>query len=139
MQCKWDWTSSRIPCQHSIYLYNEMEYTPYKNIIYIDQIINDSNVQNSGTAIGLLEVGYQVIIKEWPFVKEAALVLEYASSYQNCLITFMAGLCNQKFYGQLFISAIVHSETQYGKSLLDAHFVTTNRHLINFTKTLQEN
>ena len=39
----------------------------------------------------------------------------------------------------VYFSNIVHSETQYGKSLLDAHFVTTNRHLINFTKTLQEN
>ena len=51
----------------------------------------------------------------------------------------MVGLFNQKFYNDIFISSIVHSETQYGKTLLDAHFATANRHLINFMKTWQEN
>ena len=51
----------------------------------------------------------------------------------------MIGLFNQKFYGELFISSIVHSETQYGKTLLDAHFATTNRHLLNFIKNFKDN
>ena len=79
------------------YLYDELESTPYKNIIYIDQIMNDSNVQDSGTVIGLLEVGFRAIIKELPFIKEATLISDNASSYQNHMITFMVALYNQKF------------------------------------------
>ena len=101
--------------------------------------MNDSNVQDSGIVAGLLKVGFQAIIKELPFIKEATLVSNNASSYQNYFTTFLVGLLNQKFFGELFISAIVHSETQYGKSLFDAHFATTNRHLLNFMKTWQEN
>jgi len=121
------------------YLYDDGDSLPYKNIIYIDQIMNDSNVQDSGTVVGMLEVGFEAIVKELSFIKQATLVSDNASSYQNHLITIMVGLLNQKFINQLFISAIVHSETQYRKTLLDAHFATTNRHLVNFMKTWQEN
>ena len=88
-----------------------------------------------GTVAGLLEVGFQTIIKELPFIKEATLVSDNASSNQNHLTTFLVGLLNQKFFGEISISAIVHSETHAGKSLLDAHFTTTNQHLLDFMKT----
>ena len=121
------------------YLFDDTESAPYKNIVYIDQIMNDSNVQDSATVCGMLEIGIEAIIKELPFIKEAVLVSDNASSYQNHIVTMMVGMFNNKFYDQFFISAIVHSETQYGKTLLDAHFATTNRHLINFMKTWRQN
>ena len=110
---------------------------PVRNIVYIDQILNDSNIQDSGIFIGLLEVGFQAIIKELPFIKEIVLVSDNATSYQTHFMTIMIGLYNQKFYGDFFISSIVHSETQYGKTLLDAHFATTNQHLLNFMKNFK--
>ncbi len=112
---------------------------PSKNIVYLDQILNDSNLQDSATVVGLLEVGTQAIIKELPFIKDAVLISDNASCYQNHLVTFMVGICHQKFHNYLFISAIVHSETQYRQTLLDAHFATANRHLLNFMETWQEN
>ena len=121
------------------YLFNETESAPYKNIVYIDQIINNSNVQDSATAVGMLEIGIEAILKELPFIKEEVLVSDNTSSYQNHLATMMVGMFNQKSYGQFFVPAIVHSKTQYGKTLLDAHFSTTNTHLITFMKTWQEN
>ena len=121
------------------YFYDHLENATHKNIVYLDQIMNDSNIQDSGTVIGLLEVGFQAIIKELPFITEAVLVSDNASSYQNHLLTFMIGIYNQKFEDKLFISSIVHSETQYGKTLLDAHFATTNRHLLYFMKNFKEN
>ena len=42
----------------------------------------------------------------------------------------MIAIYNQKFNGQFFIESFIHSETQDGKSLLDAHFATSNRHLL---------
>ena len=115
------------------------EQQPFKNIVYLDQLLNDTNLQDSGTVIGLLEVGIRVILKELSFIKDAVLISDNASCYQNHLLTFMVGIYNQKFYNDIFISSIVHSETQYRKTLLDAHFATANKHLINFMKTWQEN
>ena len=107
--------------------------------IYLDEIMNDSIIQDSGTVIALLEVGLPAIIKELPFITEAVLVSDNTSSYQNHLLTFMIRIFNQKFYQKLFISSIVHSETQYKKNLLDAYFATTNQHLLNFMKNWKEN
>ena len=101
--------------------------------------MNDSDAQDSATVVGMLEVGIEAIIKELPFIKNAVLVSDNTSSYQNHLVTMMVGMFNQKFYDQFFVSATVHSETRYGKTLLDAHFATTNGHLINFMKTWREN
>ena len=54
-------------------LFDENDFLPYQNIVYIDQVMNDSNVQDSGRVAGLLEVGFQAIIKEMPFIKKATL------------------------------------------------------------------
>ena len=51
----------------------------------------------------------------------------------------MIAIFNQKFDNEFFISDFVHTETQDGKSLLDAHFATSNRHLLNFMKTWRDN
>ena len=76
-------------------LFDENNSLPYRNIFYINQIMNDSNVQDSGTVAGLLEVGFQDITKEMPFIKEATtLVSDNASSYQNHFTTFLVGLLN---------------------------------------------
>ena len=45
------------------YLFDDTESAPYKNIVYIDQIMNDSNVQDSATVCGMLEIGIEAIIK----------------------------------------------------------------------------
>ena len=48
----------------------EKDEESVRNIVYIDQILNNSIIQDSGTVIGLLEVGFQAIIKELvPFIK----------------------------------------------------------------------
>ena len=91
------------------------EQQPFKNIVYLDQILNDTNLKDSGTVVGLLEVGIHAIIKELPFIKDAIVISDNASCYQNHLLTFMVGLYNQKFYNDIFISSIVHSESQYRK------------------------
>ena len=118
-----------------IYLFDDIESALYKKIVYVDQIVNNSNVQISAKVVGMLEIGFDTIIKELPFIKEAVLVSDNTSSHWNHLVTMMVGMFNQKFYGPLFILSIVHSKTQYGRTLPDAHFATTNRHLTNFMKT----
>ena len=112
---------------------------PYRNIVYIDQILNDDNKQDALTVVGLLEIAISTIILELPFIKEAILTSDNATCYQNHLVTLMIGVFNTKYHKQFFISSFHHSETQDGKSLLDAHFATSNRHLLTFMKTWRNN
>jgi len=112
---------------------------PYKNIVYLDQILSETNMQNAMTVVALLETAIATIISELPFLKEAIITSDNATCYQNHFVTFMMAIFNKKFHGQFFIESFLHTETQDGKSLLDAHFATSNRHLLTFVKTWRTN
>ena len=64
-----------------IYLFDDIESALYKKIVYVDQIVNNSNVQISAKVVGMLEIGFDTIIKELPFIKEAVLVSDNTSSH----------------------------------------------------------
>jgi len=97
-------------------------------------------MQNAMTVVALLETAIATIISELPFLKEAIITSNNASCYQNHFVTFMMAIFNKKFHGQFFIESFLHTtETQDGKSLLDAHFATSNRHLLTFMKTWRTN
>ena len=115
------------------------EGSPYKNIVYLDQILSETNMQNALTVVALLETGISTIISELPYIKEAVITSDNATCYQNHFLTFMMAVYNKRFSGQFFIKSFLHTETQDGKSLLDAHFATSNRHLLNFMKTWRTN
>lgn len=115
------------------------EGAPYKNIVYLDQILSETNMQNALTVVGLLETGIATIVSELPYIKEAVITSDNATCYQNHFVTFMMAIFNKKFSGQFFIKSFLHTETQDGKSLLDAHFATSNRHLLTFMKTWRTN
>ena len=59
---------------------------PFKNIVYIDQILNNTNLQDSGIVVGLLEDGICALRKELPFIKDAVLISDNASCYKESLI-----------------------------------------------------
>ena len=122
-----------------IYYQLDDDGNPYKNIVYLDQIMNDTNKQDGTAVVALLEVAITAIISELPFMKEAIITSDNATCYQSHFVTFMMSIYNKKFEGKFFISAFVHTETQDGKSLLDAHFATSNQHLILFMKTWHSN
>ena len=115
------------------------EGEPYRNIVYLDQILTDTNQQDAGMVVALLEIAITTIITELSFIKQAIITSDNASCYQNHFVTFMIAIYNQKFYGQFFIESFIYSETQDGKSLLDAHFATSNRYLFVFMKTWRTN
>ena len=60
-------------------------------------------------------------------------------SYQNPQVMFGLHILNVKYRDQIFISDYTHSETQDGKTLLDAHFASMNRHLLSFMKMYKKN
>ena len=105
-----------------------------KNIVYIDQILESSNKQDGMMVISLLEAALVAINDQLPFINEIILQSDNAMSYQNPQVLFGIHLLNMKYHNNIYISEFTHSETQDGKTLLDAHFASMNKHLLSFMK-----
>ena len=115
------------------------QYYTQKYIIYIDQVLKDGAKQDSMTVISLLESALQVIYNEFPFINEVILQSDNASTYQNHNVLIGIHLLNIKFFKKVFVSEYLHSETQDGKTILDAHYGTCVRHLKKFMKVWRPN
>ena len=110
-----------------------------KYIIYIDQVLKDGAKQDSMTVVTLIESMLQVIYNEFPFINEVILQSDNASTYQNHNVLLGIHLLNIKFINKVFVSEYLHSETQDGKTILDAHYGTCVRHLKKFMKVWRPN
>ena len=55
------------------------EGAPYKNIVYLDQILSGTNIQNALTIVALLDTGITTIISELPCIKEAVITSDNAT------------------------------------------------------------
>ena len=75
------------------YLLDE-DNNPYKNIVYLDQILSDTDKQDGPTVVAQLEVAICTIIHELSFIKEAFITLDAETLYQNHLLTFMIAIFN---------------------------------------------
>ena len=112
---------------------------PKKYIVYIDQVLEDGNRQDGLIVISLIESALVGIHDQLPFINEIIIQSDNANQYQNPLLILSLHLINMKMKNKIFISEYIHSETQDGKTILDAHFATTNRHILRFMKIWREN
>ena len=110
-----------------------------KHIIYIDQILEDGNKQDGLVVISLIESAVTAIHEHLPFINSIIIQSDNANQYQNAYLILGIHLINMNMKGKIFISEFIHSETQDGKTILDAHFATTNRHLMVFMKIWRVN
>ena len=103
-----------------------------KHIVYIDQILEDCNKQDGATVLSLLEAALLVINDELPFIRNIIMQSDKANMLQNPHVVFGIHMLNCKYKNKIFVLEFIHSETQDGKTLLDAHFASTNKHLKSF-------
>ena len=61
-----------------------------------------------------------------PFVNEIIVQSDNATTFQNGHIVFGVHLLNIKMQGNISIADFIHTEIQNGKTILDAHFASTN-------------
>ena len=87
----------------------------------------------------MLELVIVAIYHELPFIQEIGLQSDNANCYQNQFLHFGIALFNLKFCGRIFIRYYIHTETQDGKSSLDAHFACAMRFLSRFMQTWYRN
>ena len=118
---------------------NEPVMAAKKYIVYVDQILEESNRQDGLVVISLIEAAVVAIHDQLPFISSLIIQSDNANQYQNPHLILGLHLVNMKMHRKIFISEYIHSETQDGKTILDAHFATTNRHLITFMKIWRQN
>ena len=106
--------------------------TPQRYTLYIDQIIINGNKQDTNTVVALLKCTLMQLSDDLPFITEVILQSDNAHCYQNSSLLVAIAVLNDKFKNKIFVSQFIHSKTQDGKTILDAHFATAMRHLATF-------
>ncbi len=117
---------------------NDLYYAK-KYLVYVDQILTNSNKQDGMSVIALLESCLTSLHSQLPFISQLTIQSDNATTYQNGHLIVGIHLLNMKMKGKVFVNDFIHSETQHGKTILDAHFASTNRHLKNFMLTYTQN
>ena len=107
--------------------------------VYMDQILADGNRQDSVCVASLLDAALKQISIDLPFISEITLQSDNANSYQNTFLICAIALLNSCYQGVLRIKTFIHTETQDGKTVLDAHFARCMRFLSHFMKTWKRN
>lgn len=147
---KWHFGKRGISWHGILFVYYKMinELQPdgsYKRVpkkveVYLDQILSKGSKQDVYTVLSLLEIALMSIVVHFPHIRKVSMQSDNATSYQNNFLIFGISYLNYIFkkYG-LKIFEYLHTETQDGKSLLDAHFAKAARFLRNFLKNFRHN
>ena len=92
---------------------------PFLNKLYLDHIVDNENKQDKLAVISILEAVILAIRKHLPNIDQIILQSDNAGCYQTY---------------PMLMSRIIHTETQDGKSVLDAHFARSMQHIISLCK-----
>ena len=114
--------------------------TPKKYTVYLDQIVSDGNKQDSLSVYSLLDAALAQISNELPFISSIILQTDNAKSYNNTFLLCAIPLLNVVYQPKgLGIIEFIHTETQDGKTILDAHFARCMKFINHFMSTCVRN
>lgn len=91
-----------------------------ENRVYVDHISDGDSKQDREAVVSVIEAILMRIRKDLPHISTIVLQSGNASCYQNALVVLM--LPHLSVAHGIRISRFIHTETQDGKSVLDAHF-----------------
>lgn len=101
--------------------------SPREEKQYYDHLCSTDNKQNKGAVVSLLEAAMIAIKRDLPVVSELVVQSDNASNYQNtCMILLLPVIGAAHGF---WIKRYIHTETQDGKSVLDAHFAQAGRQI----------
>jgi hypothetical protein len=93
---------------------------PVENKVYLDQISNGDNRQDKEAVIALLEALMLSLKRSLPTIITISVQSDNASCYQNALVIALLPVIGA-VHG-IHVERFIHTDTQDGKSMLDAHF-----------------
>ena len=85
----------------------------------------------------MLEAFLKQLNVELPHIRTVTLQSDNAGCYQAKELLLLIAILNTS--SQIRIVRFIHTETQDGKGLIDAHFAKGTAHLMKFMKTSQQN
>jgi hypothetical protein len=115
-------------------------YIPESNsfervVIKVDQILEGDAVKNGATVLSLLECFLLQVEKVFPFLRKAIVQTDNAGNYHKKDLVLGIAFLNLKWGRKIRVTRFIHTETQDGKSLLDAHFARGTKQVIKYIKT----
>lgn len=99
---------------------NNQSEEPVLSKFYLDQICGNDSKQDKFAVVSLLESILIAIKRQHPHIKKIILQSDNAGCYQNVSHFYMIPYLS--YVHGIEIVRFIHSETQDGKSVLDAHF-----------------
>lgn len=117
---------------------------PVRKSFYIDQIVEGENKQNAAAILSALEAALVAIHLSISRSLDGGelqvtLLSDNAGCYQSKDLIFLIQALNVRLAGYIFVCRLLHTETQDGKSFLDAHFGRATVHLKRFMKSARRN
>ncbi|OWZ07270.1 hypothetical protein PHMEG_00020353 [Phytophthora megakarya] len=95
--------------------------------LYFDQICSGDNKQDKDIVVALVEAVSLSIRREVPHIKRITFQSDNASNYQNVYVTLILSILGAVH--EYYVVRYIHSDTQDGNSMLDAHFATATKSL----------
>lgn len=106
-------------------------------MVYFDQILDASSKQDCFAVASMIELAVMQIKEEVPLIKQLILQSDNAGCYSTCQLTILVGILNARLC--IPVIRFMHTETQDGKSLLDAHFARAMALIDRFLRTSRRN
>lgn len=95
--------------------------------LFIDQIVGNNSKQDMVSVLSMYDAPLARVKREITPVKKVYVLPDNARCYQNKLLPVMLPFITKTHGFQLIM--LLHSETQDGKSLVDAHFAVAMMHV----------
>ncbi|EFX76844.1 hypothetical protein DAPPUDRAFT_106758 [Daphnia pulex] len=105
---------------------------PVLHTFYMDHVIENENKQDVTAVFSVLEAILMRLKAILPHLKTVYLQSDNAGCYQNTLMVFI--LPHLSYVHGVCIRRFIHTETQDGKSVLDAHFARSSQIVDDLSK-----
>lgn len=106
--------------------------TPQLTKYYMDHVIDNGNKQDKLAVFSLLEAVIMGMKEKLPVFSKVTLLSDNAGCYQNTLLMLLIPYL--AFAYGTNITRFLHTETQDGKSVLDAHFARSMQVITSWCK-----
>ncbi|KAI9560512.1 hypothetical protein GHT06_011445 [Daphnia sinensis] len=110
--------------------------TTVPNKFYMDHVVENESKQDVTSVISILEAMIIAIKKLFPHITTIFLQSDNASCYQNTVLLMLIPYLGCAH--SLYIRRFIHTETQDGKSVLDAHFARSTQVVYEHCKAVSK-
>ena len=106
--------------------------------MFYDQISSGDSKQDAFAVASMCDAIFRRLSIDLPSVRNVHLLSDNAKCYQNNILPVMLPFIVNS-HGLLRLRTFIHTETQDGKSLVDAHFAIAMKYVNSFVRNYAQN